>query len=218
MLNANACMKYVDEKHYCKYCNTLLSCCNTPPFHVGDGLGWGTDIFFVCLNDECSLFANGWEQVDVQYGHTGSFRYVLLPGNTTGEAMMVGGRDAFKGCEIDLDAMKKQDTRYAEEKKATALLDTCVAEKNLAPVLHLITNEAAAPEARHQAADLLIELNDLACIDPIRNHTFRNTDLEQKTNMAIIELLKANFKKECPYCSEIIKAQAKTCMHCNKDV
>ncbi len=41
-------------------------------------------------------------------------------------------------------------------------------------------------------------------------------DFEQKINMSIKMLLDANFKKECPYCAEIIKSQAKKCMHCKE--
>jgi hypothetical protein len=36
--------------------------------------------------------------------------------------------------------------------------------------------------------------------------------------MIISEILAAHFKKECPYCAEIIKAQAHKCMHCKADL
>jgi rRNA maturation endonuclease Nob1 len=36
--------------------------------------------------------------------------------------------------------------------------------------------------------------------------------------MVINQLLKANFKKECPHCFEIVKAQAAKCMHCGEDL
>ena len=68
----SACKKYLDEKHYCPYCKEQLSCCSTPPIHVGDGLGWGTEAYFICLNDECSLFKNGWEHIEMQFGHRAS--------------------------------------------------------------------------------------------------------------------------------------------------
>jgi Zn finger protein HypA/HybF involved in hydrogenase expression len=142
---------------------------------------------------------------------------MLLPGNTEGTPMMVGSKDAMKGCIIDPESIKLQDERYAKEKGAVAQLDTCVAEKNLAPVLLLILDEAADRKNRERAADLLVELNDLSCVDPIRNHTFRNEVLAHKINLDIIQLLKKNYKKECPDCSEIIKAQSKKCQHCGKE-
>ena len=108
------------EEHFCPHCNEKLTCVNTPPFHVGDGLGWGTDVFFVCLNDDCELFVNCWEKFEEQYGHSASCRYMLLPGESTGEAMMVGSKDAFKGLEVDVESIKKQNVRHAKEKEALA--------------------------------------------------------------------------------------------------
>jgi hypothetical protein len=142
---------------------------------------------------------------------------MLLPGNTEGTPMMVGSKDAFKGCVIDPESIKLQDERYAREKGAVAQLDTCVGDKNLEPALLLILDDAADRKHREQAAGLLVELNDLSCIDPIRNHTFKDENLAHKINLAVKQLLQKNYKKECPDCSEIIKAQAKKCQHCGKE-
>lgn len=213
----NACKNYLDEKHDCPHCKEQLSCCNTPPIHVGDGLGWGTEVFFICLNDECPLYKGGWEHIENQFGHSASYRYMLLPGNTEGTPMMVGSQDAFKGCVIDPESIRLQDERYLKEKEAVAQLDTCVADKNLEPVLLLILDEGSKRANREKAAELLIELNDLSCIDPIRNHTFRDDELAHRVNLAIKQILKKNYKKECPDCTEIIKAQAQKCMHCGKE-
>ena len=212
------CIKLAQEEHYCPYCKQRLSCCEAPPMHVGDGLGWGSDIIFICLNDECSLYANSWDQFEAQYGHHASCRYILTPGSPKGEPMMVGSSQAYTGSIIDVEALKKQNKRFAMEKKAIAKLDTCVEEKNLEPVMFLILDEAADLAMRNQAVELLVELNDLACIDPIRDHKFRHTEIGQKANIAITEVLKACHRKECPHCMEIIKSQAKVCKHCGKDV
>ena len=131
--------------------------------------------------------------------------------------MMVGSKDAFKGCIIDPESIKLQDERYARETEAVAKLDTCVAEKNLEPVLYLLLDEGADRKNRERAADMLGDLNDLSCVDPLRNHTFRDDNLAHRINMAIKQILKANFKKECPDCAEIIKAQARKCQHCGKE-
>ena len=213
----NSCKKYLDEVHYCPHCKEKLDCCSAPPIHVGDGLGWGTEAYFICLNDECPLFVKGWEHIELQFGHRASYRYMLLPGNTEGTPMMVGSVDAFKGCIIDPESIKLQDERYAREKDATAKLESCVAEKNLEPVLLLILDEASDRKNRERAADLLLELNDLACIDPIRNHSFRDENLAHRVNLAITQLLQKNYKKECPDCSELIKAQAQKCQQCGKE-
>lgn len=208
----------LDEKKICPHCQTQLSCCEAPPFHIGDGLGWGSDILFICLNDECSLFVNGWKQIEVQYGHRSSYRYMELPGSPEGNVMMVGTKEAFKGSVVDKEALLQQNERYQAEKQAVANLPGCLDKNDTTPVMTLLLDEAASLSNREAALPYLIRLNDLGCIDPLRNHSFRDTSFEQKVTMAILTLLKTNYKKECPYCAEIIKAQAKKCMHCKEDL
>ena len=212
----DACLKYATEEHFCPHCKTKLSCCNTPPMHVGDGLGWGTDIFFICLNDDCSLFINGWKHVEAQYGQAASYRYMKLPNEEKGSPMMVRSSAAFTGCTVDVDEVKEQNTRYQTEKESIEKLKTCVAEKNLEPILFLITDEESNLDSRRKACELIEEVCDIACIDPIRNHKFRHTEIQQFANIGISKMLKKSFQKECPNCAEIIKAQAKRCKHCGK--
>jgi hypothetical protein len=217
-LGSASLIKYAEEEHFCPHCQERLSCCQTPPFHVGDGLGWGSEVFFVCLNDNCPLFVNSWQQFEEKYGHSASCRFMWLPGEKKGSPMMVGGQGAFTGCVIDPESIRKQDKRFALETEAAAKLATAGAEKNLAPVLYLILDEAATPENRKQACEVLVEISDLACIDPIRNHKFLSTEIEQLVNLAIKAVLQANYRRECPYCAEVVKTQAKLCMHCGKEI
>ncbi len=211
-------LKYLEEKHVCPHCNSELSLCHAPPVHVGDGLGWGCEYLFICLNDECSLFENGWKYIENQYGHVGSYRYMEIPGSKETYNMMVAGKGAFTGSIVDVEAIKKQNERYQQEKKAVAALDTCLDEKNLEPVLFLIQDEAANIQDRKKAAALLVRFNDLDCIDPLRNHTFKDLSLEQEVKMAISAILTKHFLKECPFCFELIKARATVCKHCRKEL
>lgn len=211
-------LSYLDEVKTCPHCKQTMSLCEAPPIHVGDGLGWGSDVLFICLNDGCSLFLKGWEQIERQYGHHASYRYMELPGSPEGNCMMVGNADAFKACVVNKEELKNQNERYSLEKKATEQLKNCVADQNLQPVMTLLLDEGATKSARFEALDCLAKLNDLGCIDPLRNHTFKDPALESKVNQIIVELLKKNFKKECPHCLEIVKAQAKKCMHCKENL
>ncbi len=208
----------LDEVKTCPHCNQTMSCCEAPPIHVGDGLGWGSDVLFICLNDTCPLFLRGWEKIEKQFGHHASYRYMELPGSPEGNYMMVGNADAFKACIINKEELKSQNARFRREQDATQKLKSCVQDNNLEPVMTLLLDEAASKSIRVTAVEHLKELNNLACIDPLRNHVFRDPALEHKVNQVIAELLKNNFKKECPHCLEIIKAQAKKCMHCKENL
>jgi len=209
---------YLDEVHVCPRCQTAMSCCEAPPVHVGDGLGWGSEVLFICLNNECPVFKNGWQHIELQYGHRGSYRCMQLPGSKEQNVMMVASEYAFTGSIIDTEAVKMQNTRYVKEQEAVIALDTCVEGHNLEPIMTLILDESARLVNRQKAVACLRQLNDLSCIDPIRNHTFRDTSLTQECGMIISEILKAHFKKECPHCAELIKAQALKCMHCKADL
>ena len=211
-------LSVLDEVKIFPHCKQKMSCCDSPPIHVGDGLGWGADVMFVCLNDECPLFVRGWEQIERQYGHSASYRYMELPGSTESNAMMVGTKDAFKGFVVDKESIIKQNKRFQEEKKAVEDLASCVENNNIQPVLALLLDEAANLVNRKKAVLCFIELKDLTAIDPLRNHKFRNPELEHSVNLAIKTVLEATYKKECPHCMEIIKAQAKKCLYCKAEL
>ncbi len=211
-------IKYLEEKHTCPHCKEELKLCHAPPVHVGDGLGWGSEFLFICLNDECSLFKKGWKYIEDQYGHSGSYRYMEIPGSAETYNMMVAGSAAFKGSEVDIEAIKKQNASYQQKKDALAALDTCVEKKDLQSVLAVLLNEHVKLEDRKKAAALIVPLNDINCIEPIRNFNFKDTFIEQDVNLALSKLLANNFIKECPYCTELIKSRATVCKHCNKEL
>ena len=208
----------LEEVNICPHCETKLTLCHAPPIHVGDGLGWGSEYLFVCLNDECSLFVRGWDYIENQYGHVGSYRYMRLPDSEESYNMMVAGRDAFTGSIVDPEDIKRTNKRYQKEKEAIATLDTCVEEKNLEPILYLLLDDHADRSIRKRAVEMLIAVNDAACIEPLRNYNFKDSHLEQDVNMAISAILAANYLKECPYCAELVKARAKICKHCQKEL
>jgi len=208
----------LDEVHVCPHCDEKMSCCEPPPVHIGDGLGWGAEVMFICLNDFCKVFLNGWENIENRYGHHASYRYMELPGSPEGNFMMVGNSDAFKASVIDPKALQQQNDRYKAEKEALESLDISADKGELKHALHLILDEAADLEGRKKAISLLPKINDLSCIDPIRNHTFRDSSLEMECNMTLEVLLKKNFKKECPYCGDLVKMQAKKCLHCKEEL
>lgn len=211
-------MSYLDEVHTCPHCEQKMSCCEAPPVHIGDGLGWGSEVLFICLNDYCSVFLKGWDNIEQKFGHHASYRYMELPDSFEGNFMMVGNAEAFKASVIDPQALKLQNERFRKEKEALEGLEQSVANNDLTHAMTLILDEAADVTGRKKAVAFLVEINDLSCLDPIRNHKFRDTALEMECNQVLDLLLKKNFKKECPYCGDLVKMQAKKCLHCKEDL
>lgn len=211
-------LKYIEEKHYCPHCSGDLSLCHAPPVHVGDGLGWGSEYLFICLNDTCPLFVKGWDYIANQYGHVGSYRYMEIPNSKESYSMMVVGKEAFTGSVIDIEDVKRQNVRYQQQQDALAALDTCVAQQDLTPVMTLLLDDSVSTDDRKRAVALLVPLNDLACIEPLRSHAFKDAHLEQEINLAIGQLLANHFLKECPFCTELIKARATVCKHCQREL
>jgi RNA polymerase subunit RPABC4/transcription elongation factor Spt4 len=218
MILTDEILAFIEEEHICPHCNTRMTPCHTPPLHVGDGLGWGSPVFMICLNNECSLYKKSWQEFEDNYGHVASCRYMLLPGADKGEPIMVASCDAYTGCVIDVEEEKRRNRRWQKEQEAAASLDTCVADGDLEPVMLLILDENAKVENRERACALLDRINDIACVDPIRNHVFRHTEIGQLANMAVDRILKSHNLKECPHCAELVKAKAKVCKHCGRDI
>lgn len=208
----------LEEEHICPHCDAKLTLCYAPPIHVGDGLGWGSEYLFICLNDECSLFAKGWDHIENQYGHVGSYRHMKLPDSDETYNMMVAGKQAFTGSIVDPEEIRKQNRQHQKDKEAIDKLDTCVEEKNLEPILYVLLSDHIKLDSKKRAVELLVMLNDVSCVEPLRNHEFKDTHMEQDINMAISAILAANFFKECPYCAELVKVRAKICKHCQKEL
>lgn len=211
-------MKYIEEKHYCPHCSGDLSLCHAPPVHVGDGLGWGSEYLFICLNDTCPMFVKGWDYIANQYGHVGSYRYMELPNSKERYSMMVVTKDAFTGSIVDIETIKQQNVAYQQQREAIAAMGSCVEKKELAPVLTVLLDEGVHIDDRKRAVAFLTALNDMNCIEPLRNHIFKDLHIQQEVNRVIGQILISNFSKECPYCAELIKIRATVCKHCQRDL
>lgn len=66
----------------CPHCGSCLV-----KWLVPDGSSWDEEFFFVCFNDECSYYREGWEWMMEQYGQRASYRFALNPIN--GAVLMI---------------------------------------------------------------------------------------------------------------------------------
>ncbi len=63
----------------CPHCSTRLS-----KWRVPAEASWEEEFFYVCFNDGCSYYQNGWKWMEEQFSQRASYRYAVNP--TTGAA------------------------------------------------------------------------------------------------------------------------------------
>ena len=52
-----------EEKPKCPHCQSTMDIWEVPPITFSDGLGWGTPYLYMCFNDECPLYVQGWDSI-----------------------------------------------------------------------------------------------------------------------------------------------------------
>ena len=63
-----------DISRTCPHCGSRLR-----KWRVPDGGNWTEEFFFVCFNDDCSYYKEGWEWMREQYSQMSSYRYMINP-------------------------------------------------------------------------------------------------------------------------------------------
>jgi len=66
----------------CPHCESRLK-----KWLVPDGASWNEEFFYVCFNDDCSYFKEGWTWMKQEYNQHASYRYTFNP--TTGASMQI---------------------------------------------------------------------------------------------------------------------------------
>jgi hypothetical protein len=59
----------------CPHCGVRLK-----KWQVPDGASWSAEHFYVCFNDECSYYIEGWRWMEEEYKQKASYRYAYNPG------------------------------------------------------------------------------------------------------------------------------------------
>ena len=88
-------------KPKCPHCDHEMSLWEVPPINFSDGLGWGEPFLFVCFNEECPAYVNGWKHLEENYAHRASYRCMNYPGTTVFEFMPVFSPHGGTGQMID---------------------------------------------------------------------------------------------------------------------
>lgn len=206
------------ENPMCPHCGKEMSLWEVPDINVSDGLGWGTPYLFVCFNDECPLYEEGWKNLQENYGRTASYRCMCYPESDSYECMPVWGPQGGQGQILDdtvIEERRKLDDRI---EKGFAILAECAVKEDRVEVLRILLDASEPARVRVRAAEMVADLGDMSAIDPLRNIRFGNRILVKKVEDAINKIHARHFTRECPFCAEIIKKRARVCKHCGKNL
>lgn len=206
------------EKPVCPHCNKEMSIWEVPPISFSDGLGWGAPFLFVCFNDDCSLYNKGWEEIEENFGHKASYRCMCYQGSDKFECMPVFSPVGGSGQVIDDQVVLQEEMLKENIKKGFSILADCFVNKDGITALRLLMDPAEPSRVRVKAAEIIGDIGSLEAIDPIRNAKFGNELIQEQVKSAVKNIHERHFTRECPFCAEIIKKQAKICKHCKQEV
>ena len=205
-------------KPSCPHCGTEMNLWEVPPINVGDGLGWGAPFLFLCFNDECPLYRQGWENMKENYAHSASYRCMNYPGTEQYELIPVFSNQGGRGQIIDDDIVAEQEAIKEAIKNGFSMLAECYVKKDSYSVLTILTDPAHPNRVRQKAAEMIGDIGEVEAIEPLRNAKFGNQLVQKEVDAAISKIHKRHFTRECPFCAEIIKKRATVCKHCQKEV
>jgi len=206
------------EKPKCPHCGVEMSLWEVPPINYSDGLGWGVPYLYVCFNDECPLYLEGWDNLKENYAHHASYRCMCYPGTEQYECMPVFSPQGGTGQIIDDQAVMAEEALKAAIKKGFSILATCYAEKDWPQVMRMLLDAGEPARVRVKAAEMVGDFAELEAIEALRSHKFGNELIQEQVDSSVKKIHERFFTRECPFCAEVIKKRAKVCKHCNQNI
>ncbi len=206
------------EKPKCPHCGNRMNIWEVPSIHCGDGLGWGTPYLFMCFNNDCKLYTQGWENIKEHYSHTASYRCMNYPGTQQFELVPVFSPMGGTGQIVDEQVLAQEAILKENIKKGFSILAECYVTKDSPSVLRIILDTAEPSRVRLKAAEIIGDIGDLDAIEPLRSIKVGNQLIQEKLDASVQKIHERFFTRECPYCAEVIKKRASICKHCNREL
>lgn len=208
------------KKPQCPHCGQVMTIWECPPVNFSDGLGWGTPYLYVCFNDECPLYLNGWKNIMENYSTHASYRCICDPTSKspTMDCMPVFSSEGGRASIVDEEFELAQKARLEARDREFEQLDKFFDRGDTQGILEILLADDGTPDILCRAAELIGQIGRVDVIEPIRNNEFGNDVVQEKITEAIEAIHERNYTKECPFCAEIIKARAVVCKHCGKDL
>ncbi len=202
----------LQDKPECPHCGLPMSIWESPPFAIGDGLGWDSPYLFVCFNDE------GWKNLMDNYAQHASYRCIQSPNSKNFDLMPVFSPVGGSGQIIDEQVVAEEHALKESIKKGFSVLAQCYVSKDAVTIIRILMDATEPNRVRVKAAEMAGDLADIEAVELLNSHRFGNEKLQTTVNEAVKNIHERFFTRECPFCAEIIKKRAKICKHCNREV
>ncbi len=206
------------DKPLCPHCKTEMSMWEVPEIACGDGLGWGSPYLFVCFNNECSSFKQGWDDIKESMEFSASYRCINNPGDKHFEYMPVFSSMGGTGQVLDDDVLEMREATKEAMKQGFSLLTDFYMSKDWDEILKVLLDSLQPSRVRIKAAEMVAELGDVEAIEHLVNPKFGSQQLQKAVEDAVAALHERHYTRECPHCAEIIKKRATLCKHCGKEL
>ncbi|THB76053.1 MAG: zinc ribbon domain-containing protein [Desulfobacteraceae bacterium] len=206
------------EKPACPHCEKEMTLWEVPEVTFSDGLGWGTPYLFVCFNDECPSFKQGWDHMKETMEFKASYRCIQEPGRENFEYMPVFSPTGAQGQILDDAVLLEREALEERTKQGFSILTDYYITKDWDEILKMLLDPNQPPRVRFKAAEMVGELGESEATEHLVNHKFPTPVLQKAVDEAVAQLHERHYTRECPYCAEIIKKRAKLCKHCQKEL
>lgn len=211
--------KYIRmDKPKCPHCEKEMTLWEVPPINFSDGLGWGTPYLFVCFNDDCPSYRQGWDNLRETMEAPASYRCYVEPGASNFEYMPVFSPVGGQGSKLDDEALVHMEAKKELLKQTFSVLTDYYISKDWDEILKILLDSHIPDRARVKAAEMVGEIADSEATEHLINHKFGTPVLQKAVETAIRQLHERHYTRECPLCAEIIKKRAKLCKHCKQEV
>ena len=148
------------KKPLCPNCNVEMSIWEVPPMNFSDGLGWGVPYLFLCFNDDCPLYKNGWDEMKENYAHVASYRCMNYPGTDQYELMPVFSPMGAQGQIIDDQAVAAEEALKESMKKGFSILADCYVAKDGPTVMRMVLDPTEPMRVRVKAAEMIGDIGE----------------------------------------------------------
>jgi hypothetical protein len=206
------------ERPKCPHCNREMSIWEVPPISFSDGLGWCAPYLFVCFNDDCSLYKQGWKHLEENFGQTASYRCMCYRDSDQFECMPVFSPQGATGLIIDNKAQLEEEMLKENIKRGFSILADCYVNKDGISVLRLLMDPAEPMRVRLKAAEMIGDIGEMEALDPLKALKIENELVQKQVDKSIQKLHDRYFTRDCPHCGMVIKQRAKICKGCGKEV